>query len=89
MDNMITLSFSVWELAILIVAIAFVFGTVYLIKVFKNLADTLHTTNKLMEDNRESIKSIVGDAEEMAERANDMTVEIQDTVNSMKKDVID
>ncbi|MEG2897120.1 MAG: hypothetical protein RR841_02470, partial [Eubacterium sp.] len=35
------------------------------------------------------IKSIVGDAEEMAERANDMTVEIQDTVNSMKKDVID
>lgn len=52
---MMTLSFSIWELAVLIIAIAFVFGTVYLIKVFKNLGSTLETTAKLMDENRAQI----------------------------------
>lgn len=89
MNNMISLSFSVWELAVLIVAIAFVFGTVYLIKVLKNLAETLGNTNKLMEENREAINNIVNDAEEMTSRANTMTMEVQGTIDNMKNEIID
>ena len=49
---MMTLSFSIWELAVLIIVFYFVFGTVYLIKVFIILGSTLETTAKLMDVNR-------------------------------------
>ena len=93
---MMTVSFSIWELAVLIIAIAFVFGTVYLIKVFKNLGATLETTAKLMDENRaqihnimDNVDSITQNADDMTHKANDMLGGVEDSVNHLKSDVVD
>ncbi|PKM53041.1 MAG: hypothetical protein CVV00_14300 [Firmicutes bacterium HGW-Firmicutes-5] len=62
---MITLNFSLWELALLLVGVAFVVGTVYLVKLFKSLAATFDTTTKLMEDNRLALRSIMENADDI------------------------
>ena len=91
-----TVSFSIWELAVLIIAIAFVFGTVYLIKVFKNLGATLETTAKLMDENRaqihnimDNVDSITQNADDMTNKANDMLGGVEDSVTHLKTDVVD
>lgn len=92
---MMTVSFSIWELAVLIIAIAFVFGTVYLIKVLK-LGATLETTAKLMDENRaqihnimDNVDSITQNADDMTNKANDMLGGVEDSVNHLKSDVVD
>lgn len=93
---MMTLSFSIWELAVLIIAIAFVFGTVYLIKVFKNLGETLSTTAKMMDENRaqlhnimENVDDITQNAGDMTDKANNMLGGVEDSVTHLKSDVVD
>ena len=93
---MITLNFSLWELALLLVGVAFVVGTVYLVKLFKSLAATFDTTTKLMEDNRLALRSIMENADDITkstahivDKSSMMVDEVEVALNTIKKDVID
>ncbi len=93
---MITLNFSMWELAILLVGIAFVVGVIYLVKLFKNIGEALSATTKLMEENRIVLHNILNNAEtitksssEVIEKANGMVDEVEGAITVIKKDVID
>ena len=93
---MITLNFSMWELAILLVGIAFVIGVIYLVKLFKNIGEALSATTKLMEENRMVLHNILNNAEmitksssEVIEKANGMVDEVEGAIGVIKKDVID
>lgn len=93
---MITLNFNLWEVAILLVGIAVIIGTVYLVKLFKSLALTLDTTTKIMEDNRLVIQSIMANTEEItkssasvADKASMMVDEVEQSISTVKQDVID
>jgi|LGVE01.1.fsa_nt_gb uncharacterized protein YoxC len=92
---MITLSFSLWEVAVLIVAIAVIIGTVYLVKLFKSIANTLELTTKLMEDNRSSLANILNNTEEITkstanitDKTNKMVNEVEQSIDMVKKDFI-
>ena len=93
---MITLNFSLWELALLLVGVAFVVGTVYLVKLFKSLAATFETTTKLMEDNRLALRSIMENADDITkstahivDKSSLMVDEVEVALNTIKQDVID
>jgi len=93
---MITLDFSLWELGILLVGIAFIIATVYLVKLFKSLALTMDTTTKLMEDNRLVLQSILSNADEItkssaqvADKASIMVDGVEQSVSTIKQDLID
>ncbi|KNZ41343.1 hypothetical protein AKG39_12005 [Acetobacterium bakii] len=93
---MITLDFSLWELGIFLVGIAFIIGSVYLVKLFKSLSLTLDTTTKLMEDNRLVLRSIMSNADEITkssanvvDKASLMVNEVEQSVSTIKQDVID
>lgn len=92
---MITLNFSLWELAILMIGIAFVVGTVYLVKFLKSLAGTFNETTRLMEDNREALRRIIENTDDItkssanvAEKASQMVDEVEDSINTIKNQVI-
>lgn len=93
---MITLNFSLWELAILIVGLAFVVGAVYLVKTLKSVARTFDATTALLEENRQALHSIIENADEITKsstqimsRANEVTDEVVVVLDSFKQDVID
>lgn len=93
---MITLNFSLWELAIFLVAIAFVVANIYLVKMFKSIAMTFDITTKLMEDNRLALRSIMENSDDitkssahMVETASGMVDDVEASVNMIKQDVID
>ncbi|WP_303867034.1 DUF948 domain-containing protein [Acetobacterium wieringae] len=93
---MITLNFSLWELALLLVGVAFVFGTVYLIKLFKSLAATFDTTTKLLEENRLALHSIIENTDDITkstaqivDKSNLMVDEVEMAFNTIKQDVIE
>ncbi|MGD9474584.1 MAG: DUF948 domain-containing protein [Eubacteriaceae bacterium] len=93
---MITLNFSMWELAVLLIGIAFVVGVVYLVKLLKNLAQTFDSMNRLLEENRMALHSIISNADsitkssaEVLDKANDMVDEVEGAINVIKSDVID
>ena len=88
MSNTFTLSFTLWEVALLIIAIAFVFGTVHLIKALKSLAETFTTVNRLMEDNRSGVKNIVANASDMTDEAEGLVKETRKTVDSLQNEVV-
>ncbi|MDO4287936.1 MAG: DUF948 domain-containing protein [Eubacterium sp.] len=92
---MISFTFSVWELALLIIAIAFVVGTAYFVKMLKNLAETLNTSAKLIDENRVQLHNILNDVEEIAKnsgeltgKANQMVEEVETSVTALVTDVI-
>ncbi len=84
---MISLSFSIWELALLIIAIAFVVGTVYLVKTLKNLAETLSSSAKLIEENRVRIYNILEDVEEITQNSGELTGKANEMVTGMEASV--
>ena len=93
---MITLNFSLWEVAILLIGIGFIVATIYLVKLFKSLALTFDTTTKLMEDNRLALRSIMENTDEItkssakvADKASIMVNEVEQSINTIKQDVID
>lgn len=93
---MINLSFSIWELALLIIAIAFVVGTVYFVGMLKNLTETLKNSAKLIDENRAQLHNILNDVEEIAKnsgeltgKANQMAAGVENSVNALVSDVID
>lgn len=93
---MITLNFSLWELAVLLVGIAVVVGTVYLVKLFKSLAATFDATTQLMEDNRLALRNIMENADDITkstahvvEKTSGMVDEVEMALSTIKNDVID
>jgi len=93
---MITLNFSLWEVAVLLIGIGFIVATIYLVKLFKSLALTFDTTTKLMEDNRLALRSIMENTDEItkssanvADKASIMVNEVEQSINTIKQDVID
>ncbi|MGL4284517.1 DUF948 domain-containing protein [Eubacterium aggregans] len=88
MSNTITLSFTLWEVALLIIAIAVVIGTVYLVKVFKSLALAMDTANKMMEENRSNVKIIVDKTTDMTETTESILEDVHGTVDSLTNEII-
>lgn len=93
---MITLNFSLWEVAVLLVGIAFIVATIYLVKLFKSLTLTFDTTTKLMEDNRLALRSIMENTGEItkssanvADKASIMMNEVEQSINTIQQDIID
>jgi len=93
---MISFDISFWELALIIVAIAFVFGTVHLIHVLKNLAELLKDTSKITEDNRTAIKNTMDNIQNLSKEATTATAhvnhiadEVDTAVNTVKTDVLE
>lgn len=93
---MITLNFSLWEVAVLLIAIAFVVGTIYLVKLFKSLATTVDLTTKLMEDNRLALRSIMENTDDITkssanvvEKTSVMVDEVEQSFSAIKQEVID
>src|SRR5665647_1953126 len=93
---MITLNFSLWEVAVLLIGIGFIVATIYLVKLFKSLALTFDTTTKLMEDNRLALRGIMENTGEItkssaivADKASIMVNEVEQSINTIKQDVID
>lgn len=93
---MITLNFSLWEVAVLLVGIGFIVATVYLVKLFKSLSLTFDTTTKLMEDNRLALRSIMENTGEITkssanvvDKASIMVNEVEQSINTIKQEVID
>lgn len=85
---MVTLSFSMWELAVLIIAIAIVFGTVQLVKVLKNLTETLANANKIMDENRSQFKNIVDNTSDITANSSDVIKDVKDTVDTVNADIV-
>jgi len=93
---MISFNISFWELALIIVAIAFVFGTVHLIHVFKNLAELLKNTSKITEDNRTAIKNTMDNVQNLSKEATTATAhvnhiadEVDTAVKTVKTDILE
>lgn len=93
---MMTVSFSVWELAVLIIAIAFVIGTIYLVKVFKNLSATLDSSAKMIDESRlpisrilENMDGISENTSEMTGRVNGMVGDAEDSMTKVKSEIVD
>lgn len=78
---MIHISMHWWELALIIIAIAVIYGTVHLVKVFKNLVETLKKVNHLLADNEEQVTHIVTNVDAVMEDA-------RTSVDTVKNDVI-
>lgn len=92
---MITFSMSWWELALIIIAVCIIFGTVSLVRLFKSLASTINNADRLLTENRKSIDQIMdnldgitSDASEMTTKANQMTDELQLTLRHVEEDVL-
>jgi uncharacterized protein YoxC len=79
---MIHISMHWWELALIIIAIAVIYGTVHLVRVFKNLAETLKKVNHLLADNEAQVTHIVTNVDSVMEDA-------KTSVDTVKKDVIE
>lgn len=79
---MIHISMHWWELALIIIAIAVIYGTVHLVRVFKNLVETLKRVNHLLADNEEQVTHIVTNVDSVMEDA-------KTSVDTVKNDVIE
>lgn len=92
---MINLSITWWELALLIIAIAFVVGIYFLVKFLKKTIATLNNVNILLTENKRSIDNIISnvdtittDSSKMSGKADNIAGEIESTVTSVKADVV-
>lgn len=65
--------FHIWELGVLIAAAALVVLTVYFVKVLKKLAVTVDDINMLLQNNNESLDSIVKNADITVSNVADIT----------------
>lgn len=90
-----TITIQAWEVALLIMAIALVVGTVYLVKVLKELAETVKTVDRLIDENRMQIHGILNEVESIGKNtngitnsANNLTSDIEETVNGVKSSVL-
>lgn len=92
---MINLSITWWELALLIIAIAFVVGIYYLVRFLKGFIATLNNVNVLLTENKRSLDNIItnldaitNDSSKMSNKADNIAGEIENTVNTVKADVV-
>lgn len=85
---MITLSFQLWELAVLIIAIAICIGTHHLVKTLKNLTITLDDVNKLLDAKNGEINNIIDNADTITEEAKTMLTDAHATVDKVSDSVV-
>lgn len=86
---MIQLSFTLWELALFIIAVAFIIGTVYAVKAFSAMANSLKNVNRLLEINTDKITDIVNNVDTITQHAESITDDTQESVTQLKNEVID
>ncbi len=86
---MINVSFQLWELALLIVAIAFVVAIVYLVKVLKSLAKTSDDIDTLLQYNRKNIDQIVDNANDISDSTKNVMNEAETTVNRVSTELVE
>ncbi len=93
---MINISMSWWELALMIVAVAIIFGTVYLNRLLRKLTETISDADRMISENRKEIDGIITNvdkittgASEITEKANVMTTDVQESVVQVKTEVIE
>ncbi|MGI6108618.1 MAG: DUF948 domain-containing protein [Eubacteriaceae bacterium] len=92
---MITFSMSWWELALMIIAIAIVFGTVALVKLLKSVNATVNTAEDMLKENRRQLDSIIENVDGITNQANDITAKanvmtdnLEQTMLHVEEDVI-
>lgn len=92
---MINLSMTWWELALIIIALAIVVGTYFLVKFLKNLIQTLTSVNTFVTENKrnfdnivENIDIITRDTSKLTDKADIITGELESTVSSVNQDVM-
>ena len=87
MGNTLTISFTLWEAGVFLIAIGFLVSCVYVIRMIKGLVEVLLTTNTLINENRENIKTIVENASSMTEETHEMLKEVHTTVDTAVNDI--
>lgn len=92
---MLNFSISWWELALIVIAIAFVIGIYFLVKFLRGLIQTLNSVNSFLAENKRSMDNIVEnidditkDASKITGKADNITNELNSTVTSVKGDVV-
>ena len=92
---MITFSMSWWELALMTIAIAVIFGTVALVRLLKSVSATVETAENMMKENRKQIDAIVenidgitNNTNDITAKANVMTDNLEQTMRHMEEDVL-
>lgn len=78
------------------IGIAFIVGTVYLVKLLKSISATFDATTRLMEDNRLALHNIMENADDITkstahvvEKTSVMVDEVEVAINTIKQDFID
>ena len=85
---MINVSFQLWELALLIVAIAFVVAIVYLVKLFKSIAKTSDDIDTLLQYNRKNIDKIVDNTNDITDSTKNVMNETETAVNRVSNELV-
>lgn len=84
-----------WEFALLLIAIAIVVGTVYLVKLLIRVRTTVEGVNGLLAENKHSLDNIIAnvdlitkDTTQLTDKANVITGEVESTVSVVKQEVV-
>ena len=85
---MINVSFQLWELALLIVAIAFVFAVVYLVKLLKSISKTSDDIDTLLQYNRKNIDKIVDNTNDITDSTKNVMNETETAVNRVSNELV-
>lgn len=74
-----------WEIVLIIVALAFVILTIYLLITVKKLSSTLDKLDKIVTDNSSSITSIVRNVDNITTDTKDIVSKVGNAVNKADK----
>ncbi len=92
---MLNFSITWWELALIVIAIAFIVAVFYAVRTLKSLIITLNNVNSLISENKRSIDNIfenvdgiTKDANKISDKADNMAGELNNTVTAVKADVV-
>lgn len=93
---MLNFSISWWELALIVIAIAIVVGTIYLVRFLKSLVSTLNNVNGFLTENKRSLDNIIENVDEITkdtskitDKADNVADELNSTVTVVKTDVLE
>ncbi len=92
---MINLSITWWELALIIIAIAFVVLVIYLVRLLKQTNETMTQINGLVNENKryidgivENVNTITKDATQITGKVENVSEELIGSVSAVNQDVI-
>lgn len=85
-----TITITFWEIALLIIAIAFIFLTVALVRVFNNLKrvlikseESLTKVNALIDDNKGDLTKVIGNSKDITKSVTGITKDVEAVTKSL------